>query len=167
MKRKQAQIVADRNAELLSQIKAIKNDHPLWGYRRIWSYLKYRQGIAANKKRIYRLMKEHNLIVTPEKRLKAKRGPTRPKPRAHRPNQFWGIDMTKIRMTSWGWLYLTVVLDWYSSVTRSLCNQRLMIGLMPLRRPSTPASPMALTILTKISCFSSLTMAASQPASVS
>jgi len=114
MKRKQAQFVIQRNATLLIQVKSIKNDHPLWGYRRIWSYLKYRQGIAVNKKRIYRLMKEQNLIVTPEKRLKAKRGPMRPKPIAQYPNHFWGIDMTKIKMASWGWLYLTVVLDWYT-----------------------------------------------------
>lgn len=114
MKRAKSKSVIERNQKLLIQIKAIKTDHPLWGYRRIWSYLKYRQGIAVNKKRIYRLMKEQNLIVTPLVRLKAKRGPMRPKPVAERPNQFWGIDMTKIRMTSWGWLYLTVVLDWHT-----------------------------------------------------
>lgn len=114
MKRKKSQSVAERNELILSQIKAIKTDHPLWGYRRIWSYLKYRQGIPVNKKRIYRIMKEQNLLVYPEVRLKAKRGPIKPKPIASCPNQFWGIDMTKIRMHTWGWLYLTVVLDWYT-----------------------------------------------------
>jgi transposase InsO family protein len=59
-------------------------------------------------------MKEENLLVYPEVRLRAKRGPIKPKPTADRPNQFWGIDMTKIRMATWGWLYLTIVLDWYS-----------------------------------------------------
>ena len=38
----------------------------------------------------------------------------RPKPVADRPNQFWGIDMTKIKLASWGWLYLCVVLDWHN-----------------------------------------------------
>jgi transposase InsO family protein len=114
MKRAKSQSVIRRNQELLDQIKQIKTDHPLWGYRRIWSYLKYRQGIPVNKKRIYRLMKEQNLIVTPQVRLKAKRGPMRPKPVASRPNQFWGIDMTKIKLHGWGWLYLCVVLDWHS-----------------------------------------------------
>jgi len=114
MKRAKSQSVIRRNQELLDQIKQIKTDHPLWGYRRIWSYLKYRQGVAVNKKRVYRLMKEQNLIVTPQVRLKAKRGPIRPKPVASRPNQFWGIDMTKIKLHGWGWLYLCVVLDWHS-----------------------------------------------------
>lgn len=114
MKRAKSQSVIQRNQALLEQIKQIKTDHPLWGYRRIWSYLKYRQGIAVNKKRVYRLMKEQNLIVTPQVRLKAKRGPMRPKPVASRPNHFWGIDMTKIKLHGWGWLYLCIVLDWHS-----------------------------------------------------
>ena len=114
MKRAKSQSVMERNQVLLAQIQEIKTDHPLWGYRRIWSYLKYRQGILVNKKRVYRLMKEQDLIVTPNLRLKAKRGPIRPKPHAEHPNHFWGIDMTKIKMASWGWLYLTIVLDWYT-----------------------------------------------------
>ena len=114
MKRTQSLSVVKRNQMLLTQIKEIKIDHPLWGYRRIWSYLKYRQGIAVNKKRVYRIMKEQNLIVTKLVRHKARRGPMRPKPVADRPNQFWGIDMTKIKLASWGWLYLTVVLDWHT-----------------------------------------------------
>lgn len=114
MKRSKSRSVIERNQSLLTQIKDIKTDHPLWGYRRIWSYLKYRQGISVNKKRVYRLMKEQKLIVTKDVRLKAKRGPIRPKPHAEYPNHFWGIDMTKIRMSTWGWLYLTIVLDWYT-----------------------------------------------------
>ncbi len=115
MTRTKSQSVIERNQALLGQIKEIKTDHPLWGYRRIWSYLKYRQGIAVNKKRVYRLMKEQGLIVTPNLRLKARRGPIRPKPHAEHPNHFWGIDMTKIKIGPWGWLYLTIVLDWYTN----------------------------------------------------
>jgi len=43
-------------------------------------------------------MKEQGLLVTPDTRNKAKRGPIRPKPHAERPNHFWDIDMTKIKM---------------------------------------------------------------------
>ncbi len=105
-----------KNKELLNQIQALKADHPFWGYRRIWAYLKYRQGLTINRKRIYRLMKENGLLVSANTRLKAKRGkfPYRSKPRASRVNQYWGIDMTKVLIRSFGWLYLVVVLDWFS-----------------------------------------------------
>lgn len=73
MKRAKSHSVIERNQALLIHIKDIKTDHPLWGYRRVWSYLKYRQGIPVNKKRVYRLMKEQSLLVYPETRLKAKR----------------------------------------------------------------------------------------------
>jgi transposase InsO family protein len=59
-------------------------------------------------------MKEHDLLVTKQNKNKAKRSSNRSKPRAQYPNQYWGIDMTKIKTSSWGWLYLTVVLDWFT-----------------------------------------------------
>ena len=114
MRRRRAQSTIARDLELLSIIEPIKTDNPLWGYRRIWSYLKYRQEYSAGINRVYRVMKEHSLVVTKQERLRARRGPIKPKPIADKPNQFWGIDMTKIRMTTWGWLYLCVVLDWHT-----------------------------------------------------
>lgn len=101
---------------LFNQIQPIKADHPFWGYRRVWSYLKYRMNVNINKKRIYRVMKEHNLLVLKNQRLKAKRDNKshRSKPRASRPNEFWGTDMTKVMIPGFGWLYLVIVLDWYT-----------------------------------------------------
>ena len=102
--------------QTLLQIQLIKSDHPFWGYRRIWAYMKYRLNQTVNKKRIYRIMKEHHLLVAPNLRLKAKRDnqSNRSKPRADRINQFWGTDMTKILLRSFGWLYLVIVLDWFT-----------------------------------------------------
>ncbi len=60
-------------------------------------------------------MKAQGLLVTKNQRLKARRrGAYASKPRAVRPDQFWGVDMTKIKIASWGWLYLVIVLDWYT-----------------------------------------------------
>ncbi len=98
----------------MKKICRLKKTHPAWGYRRVWAYLKFRENITVNKKRIYRLMKENNLLVKPNWRLKATRNNHRSKPRAARTNQFWGIDMTKIMVPSWGWMYFTVVIDWYT-----------------------------------------------------
>jgi len=53
---------ADRNAAVLEMIKAIKADHPFWGYRRVWAHLKYIDSFTINQKRVYRLMREHNLL---------------------------------------------------------------------------------------------------------
>lgn len=108
-----------KNRELLAQIQTLKADHPFWGYRRIWAYLKYRQGLTVNRKRIYRLMKENNLLVLPNARLKAIRAkyPHRTKPHATRPNQYWDIDMTKVVIKSFGWLYLVIILDWCSKAS--------------------------------------------------
>ena len=112
-----------KDAHLLTQIQAIKANHPFWGYRKIWAYLKYRQNNSYNKKRIYRIMKEHNLLVRPNLRLKAKReqNPNKSKPKANRSNQFWGIDMTKVLISSFGWVYLVIVLDWFSKKLIGYC----------------------------------------------
>ena len=111
--RRRSESVMFRNEPVVERIRQIKSDHPFWGYRRMWAYLRYVDGLVINKKRVYRLMKEHNLTVKPNMKLKAKRLSSRRKPRPDRPNQWWGIDMTKV-MTDSGWVYIVLVLDWYS-----------------------------------------------------
>ena len=59
-------------------------------------------------------MKENKFLITKNTKLKAKRTSTRPKPRAKVPNQYWGTDMTKVKIQGWGWVYIHVVLDWYT-----------------------------------------------------
>ena len=80
--------------------------------------------MQVNKKRIYRLMKENNLLVSKNSRNRAKRTVFRPKPKASYPNQIWGTDMTKIKLGSWGWYYLVVVLDWH---TKKMVGYRLSL----------------------------------------
>ena len=101
---------------ILAQIESIKADHPFWGYRRVWAYLKYRQRQDINKKRIYRIMKEHNLLVKPNLRLRAKRDNqfNRSKPRVSRPNECWGYRHDKSNDSFLWWLYLVIVLDWHT-----------------------------------------------------
>jgi len=84
--------VKERNKPLLERIIELKSEHPFWGYRRIWAYLKYREGLPINKKRIYRIMQEQN---TKNMRLRACRTPMKAKIKADYLNQFWGIDTAK------------------------------------------------------------------------
>ena len=58
-------------------------------------------------------MKYHNLLLSKENKNKAIRT-KRSKPIPTRPNSWWGIDMTKIKLNYTGWVYITIIIDWYS-----------------------------------------------------
>lgn len=106
--------VAARNEEILLRMQALKGEHPFWGYRRVWAWLRYGEGLVVNKKRILRLMQAHRLTVRPGLLLRARRTSGRPKPRPAAPNRCWGIDMTKVLVAGSGWLYLVIAVDWYT-----------------------------------------------------
>jgi putative transposase len=106
--------VAQRNQGLLAWIQALKAEHPFCGYRRIWAHLRFVEQLPVNKQRLLRLMREHHLLVPPHLKLKAKRTPTGSKAKPTRPNEWWGIDMTKVLVQDFGWVYIVVVLDWYT-----------------------------------------------------
>jgi putative transposase len=72
--------VAARNAQLLERIRAIKAEHPFWGYRRVWAYLRYVDGLMVNQKRVYTVMKAADLLVKPNPKLRAKRKADTKKP---------------------------------------------------------------------------------------
>lgn len=124
--------VAARNAQLLERIRVLKADHPFWGYRRVWAYLRYVDGLTVNQKRIYGIMKATELIVKPNPKLRAKRKADTRKPRPTRPNEWWGIDMTKVMIEDFGWVYVVVVLDWHTKK-----------GGRPLRWPAGPRLALA------------------------
>lgn len=114
MTRQRSLRVVQCDEELLPRIQALKAEHPFWGYRRIWAYWRFIEHRPVNKKRIWRLMREHHLLVPPNVRLKAKRTPQGSKPKPTKPNEWWGIDMTKVMVEGFGWVYIVLVLDWYS-----------------------------------------------------
>lgn len=101
--------------KVLKEIEREKREHPLYGYRRVWAKIKNKFREPINHKRVYRLMKEENLLCK-KKDYRAKRhkdGETS-KPEAKYPNHWWGIDMTKHYVDGYGWLYIVPVLDWYT-----------------------------------------------------
>lgn len=114
MRRKRSPSRDMLDAPILNRIRDIKAEHPLWGYRRVWAYMRYRDNHVVGKNRVYRLMNEHGLLVSKNDRLRAKRYSTGQKPRASVPNQYWGTDMTKVKIQGWGWVYVHIVIDWYT-----------------------------------------------------
>jgi len=79
----------------------------------VWAWLVHRERIRINQKKARRIMKEHSLMAS-QTVHKAKRTPQRNKPRADRPRQYWGIDMTNFIVSAVGWVYLVIVLDWFT-----------------------------------------------------
>jgi transposase InsO family protein len=111
--RRRSAAVKESDRAVLPVIRQLKAEHPFWGYRRIWAYLTFVEKLVINKKRVYRLLRENNLLVCGNEKLKAKRTSQTRKPRPVEPNSWWGVDMTKV-LTAEGWAYLVVVNDWFT-----------------------------------------------------
>ena len=73
--RQESARIKERNLPIVERIREMKSEHPFWGYRRMWAYLKYVDGLEINKKRVLRLMQKNDLLVKPNAKLKASRVP--------------------------------------------------------------------------------------------
>lgn len=114
MKRGYYLAVKVKNQAIINKIEWLKGEHPFWGYRRIWAHLTYHDKVEISKNRVYRIMKQANLLVKENTKLRAKRTANTSKPRPSMPNQWWGIDMTKIMIEGYGWQYAVIVIDWFT-----------------------------------------------------
>ena len=106
--------VAARNAALLERIRDLKADHPFWGYRRIWAYLRYVDGLIVNPQAGLRRHEGGRPPREAEPQAPRQTQGRHDEAQADRPNQWWGIDMTKVMIEGFGWVYLVVVLDWHT-----------------------------------------------------
>ncbi len=100
------------------QLRQLIQQHPTFGYRRLWVLLRFRDGIIVNRKAVYRIVKQKRWFVhqrpsTPRPRV---RGWTS---RASRSNERWAMDVTHIPCGHDGWAHLAAVID---------CHDRELIG---------------------------------------
>jgi putative transposase len=103
---------ADRRWD--SQIVAVCGTKPAYGYRRVTWWLKRKEGLQVNRKRVLRVMREQGLLV-PSRRLRARRRKQWGRVEVCRPNQVWQADLTKIWAGSTvGWAYLVSAIDCYT-----------------------------------------------------
>lgn len=93
--------------------------YPFYGSRRITAALR-REGWTINRKAVQGHMRAMGIAgVCPGPNLSRRNTQHRIYPYLlrglciNRPNQVWGIDITYIRLAR-GWMYLVVILDWYS-----------------------------------------------------
>lgn len=107
------------NLALMRRIDEIYTKHPFYGWPRITDTL-HREGQQINSKRVRRLLRLMGLqAIYPKPRTSKPAVGHKIYPyllrhvRLERVNQVWSSDITYIPMQH-GFMYLTVVLDWYS-----------------------------------------------------
>lgn len=93
------------------QIVGACGEKPAYGYRRVAWWLRRKESLIVNRKRVLRVMRERGLLVR-SRRLRAKRRKEWGRVEAPLPNQVWQSDLTKIWAgPSVGWAYLVSVID--------------------------------------------------------
>lgn len=137
---------------IMNAIDEIYMERPFYGSRRTAKELFRRKNIHVNRKRVQRLMRLMGLeAIYPKPNLSRRNTEHKIYPyllrdvAVTRPNQVWASDITYIR-TEGGFVYLTVVLDWFSrrvlawrlsnTLDSSFCVEALEEAL---RRYGTPA----------------------------
>ena len=92
--------------------------HPTFGYRRLWVLLRFRDGLLINRKAVYRVLKQngwfvHPRVSTPHPRVQGWTS------RAECSNERWAMDVTHIDCGQDGWAHLAAVID---------CHDREVMG---------------------------------------
>ena len=102
----------------LPELQRLLQQHPTFGYRRLWALLRYQRGVVVNHKAVYRVLRQKQWLVHQR--------PTTPRPRARglvsrarRSNERWAMDITHIPCGRDGWGHLAAVID---------CHDRELIG---------------------------------------
>lgn len=107
--------------ELLAMIRAVLEDFLSYGYRRVTKELS-RRGVAVNKKRVERVMRENHLqrrqkrrfVCTTDSKHNLRVYPNLIRDLViERPDQVWAADITYVRLAR-GFVYVAVVLDLFS-----------------------------------------------------
>lgn len=99
----------DKDALLIEWIKSVKEVRPTWGTRRVRAFLVKKCGFEVGRKRVQRIMREHNLLCPRiKKRIHRKKAE---KVIADAPNKLWATDMTSIVLSTLQRLFLIVVMD--------------------------------------------------------
>jgi transposase InsO family protein len=99
---------------MASAVIEMATSNPWYGYRKI-AVMCRRAGTKANNRQCYRVMKEHNLLKRPAKRLaEAYQAAKLYELLPTRPDALWQMDVTYVHIPGSGWWYGITVIDYYS-----------------------------------------------------
>jgi putative transposase len=102
-----------RDEDLFATITRVAQQHPRYGYRRVWAVLR-RQGVRGNHKRIYRVWREHGLSLRVRHRRRRAGSPSPRPPEATRPHEIWAYDFVHDRCANGEALKCLIVVDEYT-----------------------------------------------------
>ena len=108
--------------EIRSQIIELALDQPELSPRELAVRFTEERKYFVSEASIYRLLKANDLITSPAYIIIKAADEFKDKTTA--PNQLWQTDFTYLKVTGWGWYYLSTVLDDFSRyiVAWKLCN---------------------------------------------
>jgi transposase InsO family protein len=98
--------------EIRRQIIALALDQPELSPRELAVRFTDERKYFVSEASVYRLLKAHDLITSPAFIVVKAADEFRDKTTA--PNQLWQTDFTYLKVTGWGWYYLSTVLDDFS-----------------------------------------------------
>lgn len=116
--RKEPERSREMDHSLVERIRLLIHRFPTFGYRRIWAWLRHREGLRVNLKAVYRILRLKGWFVhqrqrTPRPRVRGRRS------RALESNRRWAMDVTHISCGRDGWAHLAAVID---------CHDRELVG---------------------------------------
>lgn len=113
--------LTEEELKLRAEIDRLNTGYPSYGSRMIRAMLK-KDGWKISRKKVQNLMQEMGLVaIYPTKKLNLSVNASEHRRypyllrgvEALYPNHIWGTDITYVRLKG-GWMYLTVILDWYA-----------------------------------------------------
>ena len=134
--------------EIRSQIIELALDQPELSPRELAVRFTDERKYFVSEASIYRLLKANDLITSPAYIIIKAADEFKDKTTA--PNQLWQTDFTYLKVTGWGWYYLSTVLDDFSRyiVETASCSSIIICPassrhrLAPLSSTTTKPAPM-------------------------
>ena len=98
--------------EVRAQLVQLALDEPELSPRELAVRFTDQVGYFVSEASVYRLLKAHDLITSPA--FVVIKAANEFKDKTTAPNQLWQTDFTYLKVTGWGWFYLSTVLDDFS-----------------------------------------------------
>jgi putative transposase len=107
---------ARSDEQLLDLIRTDLKESPFSGegHRKIWARLKYGRGVAVSRKRVLRIMREHNLL-SPYRRPQVPPSEHKGTITTQEPNQMWGVDGTKVFTVEDGYVWIFTSIEHWNA----------------------------------------------------